>query len=79
MTLTDRVAAIFEKVFGIEAADFSPDMAPEDVLRWDSLGHMTLVMDLEDAFSVRFDVDELTEMTSGGKIIELLRAKGVKD
>lgn len=79
MTLTDRVAAIFEKVFGIEAADFSPDMVPEDVLRWDSLGHMTLVMDLEDTFGVHFDVDELTEMSSGGKIIEMLRAKGVKD
>jgi acyl carrier protein len=79
MSLTDRVAAIFEKVFGIEAASFSPDTVPEDVLRWDSLGHMTLVMDLEDAFDVHFEVDEITEMTSGRKIIEILQAKGVKD
>ncbi len=49
------------------------------MLRWDSLGHMTLVMDLEDAFGVHFEVDEITEMTSGRKIIELLQAKGVKD
>jgi acyl carrier protein len=79
MTTLERVAAIFEKVFGIEAAEFSPDLAPEDVLRWDSLGHMTLVMDLEDAFGVHFEVDEITEMASGRKIIELLQAKGVKD
>ena len=79
MTTQDRLAAIFEKVFGIEAGDFSPDLAPEDVLRWDSLGHMTLVMDLEDAFGVHFEVDEITEMTSGRKIIEILRAKGVHD
>jgi acyl carrier protein len=79
MTVTDRLAGIFEKAFGIDAGDFSPDLAPEDVLRWDSLGHMTLVMDLEDAFGVHFEVDEITEMSSARKIVELLQAKGVKD
>ena len=79
MTLTDRVAALFEKSFGIDASDFSPDVVPEDVLRWDSLGHMTLVMELEDAFDIHFEVDEITEMSSGRKILEILRSKGVKD
>ena len=67
MALADRVAAIFEKVFGIDPSEFRPDLAPEDVLRWDSLGHMTLVMDLEDTFDVHFEVDEITEMTSGSE------------
>lgn len=79
MALTDRVAAIFEKVFGIEAGEFSLKTVPEDLLRWDSLGHMNLVMDLEDAFNIHFEVDEITEMSSGGKIIEVLKAKGVQD
>jgi acyl carrier protein len=79
MALTDRVAALFEKNFGIEASAFSAETVPEDVLRWDSLGHMSLVMDLEDVFGVHFEVDEITEMSSGGKIVELLRAKGVQD
>jgi acyl carrier protein len=79
MTLTERLAAIFEKDFGIEANEFSTNLTPEDVLRWDSLGHMTLVMDVEDAFGVHFEVDEITEMNSGGKIIEILKAKGVQD
>jgi acyl carrier protein len=77
MALTDRVAAIFEKVFGIEPADFSLDTVPEDVLRWDSLGHMNLVMELEDAWNLHFEVDEITEMSSARKIIEILQAKGV--
>ena len=79
MALIDRVAALFEKVFGIDAGDFSLDVVPEDVLRWDSLGHMNMVMELEDTFGVHFEVDEITEMSSGRKIIEILRAKGVKD
>jgi acyl carrier protein len=79
MTLLERVAAIFEKVFGIEPGDFSLDTVPEDVLRWDSLGHMTLIMDLEDAFGVHFEADEIAELSSGRKIVEILRAKGVQD
>ena len=79
MPINDRLATIFEKVFSIETADFSANLTPEDVLRWDSLGHMTLVMDLEDAFGVHFEVDEITEMTSAGKIVELLKAKGVNE
>ena len=75
----NRVATIFEKTFGIDAADFSRDIAPEDVLRWDSLGHMSLVMNLEDTFGVHFEVDEITELSSGGKILEILQAKGVAD
>ena len=79
MALTDRVAAIFEKTFGIEAGEFSLETVPEDVLRWDSLGHMNLIMELEDAFNIHFEVDEITEMSSGGKIIEILKTKGVQD
>jgi acyl carrier protein len=79
MPIADRVAALFEKTFGIEANEFRPEIVPEDVLRWDSLGHMTLVMDLEETFGVHFEVDEITEMSSGQKILELLEAKGVKD
>jgi acyl carrier protein len=79
MGITDRLGAIFEKVFGIEPGEFSPELTPEDVMRWDSLGHMTLVIDLEETFDVHFEVDEITEMSSGKKIIELLKAKGVQD
>lgn len=79
MPLNDQLADIFEKVFSVEKSEFSPDLTPEDVLRWDSLGHMTLVMDLEDTFGVHFEVDEITEMTSAGKIIEMLQEKGAKD
>ncbi|NLF08422.1 MAG: acyl carrier protein [Pirellulaceae bacterium] len=79
MLINDQLADIFEKVFSIEKSEFTPDLTPEDVLRWDSLGHMTLVMELEDAFGVHFEVDEITEMTSAGKIIEMLQAKVAKD
>jgi acyl carrier protein len=79
MTLSDRLAAVFEKVFSMEREEFSEKLVPEDVLRWDSLGHMSMVSELEDQFGVQFDVDDVMEMTSAGKILEILRAKGIKE
>jgi acyl carrier protein len=79
MAIVERVATIFEKNFGTETAEFTLDLVPEDVLRWDSLGHMSLVMDLEDTFGVHFEVDEITEMSSARKIVEILQVKGVND
>jgi acyl carrier protein len=79
MALTDQVSAVFEKVFGIDGESFSLDMVPEDVPRWDSLGHMSLVTELENTFNVHFEVDEITELSSGRKALEILKAKGVPD
>jgi acyl carrier protein len=79
MSVVDRVTDVFHKVFGFHDGTFSLDMAPEDVQQWDSLGHMRLVAELEAAFGVQFEVDEITEMSSGGKIVEILQAKGVQD
>jgi len=79
MPLADRLANIFDDVFGLEKEKFSPDLVPEDVAHWDSIGHMNMVMELEKEFAQQFEVDEIMEMSSTAKIIEILRAKGVED
>jgi acyl carrier protein len=79
MSVENRVAAVFEKIFKVEPAEFAPSLVPEEVLLWDSLGHMNLAMELEDRFGIQLDVDEITEMTSAGRIIEILKAKGASD
>jgi acyl carrier protein len=79
MKLEERLAAIFDKAFGLDKSNFSLNLAPEDVSSWDSIGHMNLVMELEKEFGQQFEVDEIMEMSSTAKIAEILRAKGVAD
>ncbi|MGD0652986.1 MAG: acyl carrier protein [Thermoguttaceae bacterium] len=79
MAMRERLANIFHKAFGLEINSFSPNIAPEDVPNWDSIGHMNLVMYLEQEFNQRFEVDEIMEMSSPAKIMEILAAKGVAD
>ena len=77
MTIADRLASVFEKAFSLEAARFSLAMAPEDVPNWDSIGHMNLVAHLEKEFQQQFEVDEIMEMSSPQKILDILTTRGI--
>jgi acyl carrier protein len=79
MSLRDRVAAVFDEIFGVGPDLFAIDLAPESVPNWDSIGHMNMVMELEKQFGQQFEVDEIMEMSSPGKVMEILRSKGVPD
>jgi len=79
MAMSERLANVFQKAFGLDINSFSLNLAPEQVPNWDSIGHMNLVMYLEQEFNQRFEVDEIMEMSSPAKILEILAAKGVAD
>jgi acyl carrier protein len=79
MSTHDRLAAVFEKAFSFDPKQFSLQLAPEQVPNWDSIGHMNLVACLEQEFDLQFEVDEIMEMSSPQKILDILKARGVLD
>ncbi len=79
MPLIDRVAGVFQRVFACDAGRVTLKTAPDNIPNWDSVGHMNLVAQLEAEFGRQFEVDDIMEMSSVGKIIEILRAKGVAE
>jgi acyl carrier protein len=44
---------------------------------WDSVGHMTLVAELESRFGIMLETDDMIEMSSYVKALEILRRYGV--
>ena len=72
-----RLADVFAKVFEEPADSFTDDSTQETVLNWTSLRHVTLLVELENAYGVRFTNPELTTMRSMGDIRTTLKAKGV--
>jgi acyl carrier protein len=45
---------------------------------WDSVGHMALVAELEDRFGIELETDDIIDMSSYAKSIEILRRYGVE-
>lgn len=43
------------------------------VAAWDSVGHMGLISEIEDAFDIQFETDDIVDFNSYEKGIELLK------
>lgn len=55
-----------------------PNTTPHDLEAWDSVGHVALIVELEQHFGVVFSDDEIVDLTSVAVIEEALRRKGVE-
>ena len=44
----------------------------QDITAWDSIGHMQLVAELEDAFDIMLDTDDIIDLSSYEKGKEIL-------
>lgn len=75
--MREKYVEIFKSVFGCEEDDVV-NMRYQDVEGWDSIGHMTLIAELEDAFDIMFDTDDILAFDSFEKGIELLKKYGVE-
>ena len=42
---------------------------------WDSVGHMTLIANLEDAFDIMMETDDIIDLSSYEKGIDILKEK----
>lgn len=71
--MEDRVLEIMKEVFEIE--DITTDVSQKNCERWDSLHHLTLASELEDAFDVELEPEEIGQMTDFAKVIDVLRKK----
>jgi acyl carrier protein len=49
------------------------------ITEWDSIGHMALIAEIEDAFEVTLPTDDVIAISSFGKSIEILTKHGVSD
>ena len=54
-----------------------PGLSYQSVRLWDSVGHMTLVAALEDAFDIRMDTADIIDLSSYEKGKEILRKYNV--
>ncbi len=49
----------------------------QDVESWDSIGHMNLIGELEDTFDIEIETDDVIELSSYEKGIEIMKKYGI--
>jgi len=71
------ITPIFRLVFEDDQLVVTPELNAQEVKNWDSLNHITLVVELEQVTGVTFTSDELARMIKVGDLIDCLVRKGV--
>ncbi len=66
---------IFHDVFGDDTIVVSPDLTADDVVEWDSLSHIRLVLSVEKRFGVRFSASETGKLKNVGELAGLIQTK----
>lgn len=73
MTNTEKLYATFAQSLQIDLAKVSDAMAYNQQPEWDSVAHMALVAELESAFDIMLDTDDILAMSSVAKAREILQ------
>jgi acyl carrier protein len=76
-SLTERVCQTAAAVFDVPAGQVTPDSTTDTIEQWDSLGRLSLVLELEQAFDVELAPEVVEELTSVRAIVAALADLGV--
>ncbi len=74
MTNKERYTNVFVTTFNI-TSEQTVGLQYTGIPAWDSVGHMTLIAELEDAFGIMMDTDDIIDLSSFEKGMEILSEK----
>lgn len=67
-----ELASIFEEVFEMEDMQITEETNSDDIEDWNSLNHLTLIGEIEQAFNIKFSMQEMLEIKSVKKILNII-------
>ncbi len=77
MTNLETYNQVFIDVLGVRKEDLNEKFTFQSVPQWDSVAHLNLISELEDAFDVMFESEDILHYGSYLNGIEILRRYGV--
>ena len=72
-----NILEFVSELFSVEKDSLKLETAPGDFPEWDSLGHLSLLTELEERFNITFDMDETMSIQSIADLKKTLQDKGV--
>ena len=78
MSVFARLQDAIATTLNIDPAKVTESSSAENLTAWDSLGHVNLMMAIEQTFDIYLDVEDFPKLTSVEAILAHLDAQGVR-
>lgn len=72
MNNREKLIQCFVNALGIKASQVIPSLKYQSITEWDSISHMVLISEIEEAFDISFETDDVVDMSSFKKAEEIL-------
>ena len=72
MSNKEKYIDIFKNSLSIDNSKFNENLKYNEIPEWDSIGHMTLMSGLEEAFKISLETDDIVDFSSYKKGKEIL-------
>ena len=69
---------VFIESLNIDSKKFNQKLKYNEIPEWDSIGHMSLMSELEEKFSITIDTDDIVDFESFNKGKEILGKYNIK-
>ena len=77
MSTFERLQEAIAATLKVSPSKITEQTRDEDLAAWDSLGHVNLMMTLEQTFDVMLDVEDFAGLNSVSAILEYLKKHGI--
>ncbi|TAJ43704.1 acyl carrier protein [Methanofollis fontis] len=78
MSNLEKYNNAFQEAFGIDESKLNADLKYQSIPEWDSVGHMSLIAELEDTFDIMMETDDIIDLSSYEKGREILAKYGME-
>ena len=75
MSTLDKLAPVFRDVFDDESIVPHMEMTAREVPEWDSLGHIRLIVAIEQEFAIKFTTSEISDLANVGELVAVIDQK----
>jgi acyl carrier protein len=70
--LKEKLKSAFVQALGIEENIVKDSLAYQSIPQWDSITHMILISEIESAFDISLETDDVIDMSSFAKASEIV-------
>jgi acyl carrier protein len=74
-SILGKLTDIFRDVFDDPSLTIQPSTTADDVPGWDSMNHITIVVEAEQKFGVKFRTSEIEELRNVGDFVNLIASR----
>ena len=78
MSAFEQLQEVMASALNVDASTITQASAQGDFAAWDSLGHVHLMVALEDAFAIELQIEDFAKLGSVRAILDYLKSQGIE-